>query len=565
MSSFVDKIMLPGGGRRYSGTNSKGLIWLTNSTGLNFPNHLITRKNSKSIVLYCHGNGGSLGDFKDIVLYYAKGFNSSVFALEYPSYGPAEGDANEDTVNDNVYTAFRFIVDVLGYPISNIILMGYSIGTGPTIKLASDLCSASNPPGAVVTIAAYLSICDIVRDLQQFPPLFIFADAIANRWNSAEAIAKVTCPIFLVHGMQDVIIPYTHSERLHEICNSKMKRLRLIQTAGHTHFSEPTDTVKPIASFLKEYLSINTDFDIQSVPSSHYECPSSVLLIESVVPRRGSDVILDSAREGCSVIDSMVTWMAGSLVDVGAAVVSTSADVVSNTGMYATTGIYTLGDVLFLSSNTDGDIAASIDDDVDTTNDLVADSNRDDLSHVSKQFIMPSPTKSSHLFSSRSNAIPTSNTTAATTIDTNTDTIASTKLATAESKAAAKAAVVILSKYFDAINAHDVPSILVHLDRDIAVRYRGNAANNWSSINVAAQKYTEMLKAAVDLQAKYSIIKVSTEEIVTRIDVSCQYVYSSNDSSGSNSDDGVCLTDKKQQQISYLISRDRRILVVEHA
>ena len=53
-------------------------------------------------------------------------FNTSVFAIEYPGYGPAEGSAAEDSVNDNARTAFKFLVS-LGYPEKNIVLMGYSV------------------------------------------------------------------------------------------------------------------------------------------------------------------------------------------------------------------------------------------------------------------------------------------------------------------------------------------------------------------------------------------------------------------------------------------------------
>jgi hypothetical protein len=53
------------------GTHSKGLIWLKNKAGQHFPNHLV-RKGTKSILLYSHGNGGSLGDFKSIVWDYAQ-------------------------------------------------------------------------------------------------------------------------------------------------------------------------------------------------------------------------------------------------------------------------------------------------------------------------------------------------------------------------------------------------------------------------------------------------------------------------------------------------------------
>lgn len=67
---FVNKIILPGNGRKYSGRSSKGLLWLQNSQGHYFPNHFV-RKASKTVILYAHGNGGSLGDFKSIVTFYA--------------------------------------------------------------------------------------------------------------------------------------------------------------------------------------------------------------------------------------------------------------------------------------------------------------------------------------------------------------------------------------------------------------------------------------------------------------------------------------------------------------
>ena len=219
-ASYVNNILLPGGGRKYSGTHSKGLIWLKNEAGHYFPNHLV-RKGTKSILLYSHGNGGSLGDFKSIVWHYAQWFNTSVFAIEYPGYGPAEGVAGEESVNDNLRTAYNFLL-FLGYPAKNIVFMGYSIGTGPSIQLASELCQAGTPPGALITIAAYLSICDIVRDLKGSIEMIrsILAGVIDNRWDSGTKIATVSCPSLFVHGALDEVIPCEHSERLFANCSS---------------------------------------------------------------------------------------------------------------------------------------------------------------------------------------------------------------------------------------------------------------------------------------------------------------------------------------------------------
>ena len=131
-------------------------------------------------------------------------------------------------MNDNLRTAYNFLL-FLGYHPRNIVFMGYSICTGPSIQLASELCLSGTPPGALITIAAYLSICDIVRDLKGSIEMIrsILAGVIDNRWNSGTRIAEVTCPSLFVHGAHDEIIPCEHSEKLFASCSSTLKRLRI--------------------------------------------------------------------------------------------------------------------------------------------------------------------------------------------------------------------------------------------------------------------------------------------------------------------------------------------------
>jgi hypothetical protein len=124
MSGFVDSIIFPGAGRNYNGTHSKGLIWLKNDYNNWFPSHFI-RKKTRLVILFAHGNGGTLGDFRVISSLYSKYFNASVFSIEYPGYGPAQGEASESSVNSNYQTAYNFLVNVAGYPSGNIVLMGY--------------------------------------------------------------------------------------------------------------------------------------------------------------------------------------------------------------------------------------------------------------------------------------------------------------------------------------------------------------------------------------------------------------------------------------------------------
>ena len=204
----------------------------------------------------------------------------SLFAIEYPGYGPAEGEPSETTVNDNLYTAYQYLLQ-LGYPPKNIVLMGYSIGTGPILNLGASLCAADTPPGAIVTIAAFLSICDIVRDLKGSMLVSWLAGTIDNRWNSGSIIDRVNCPILLIHGQQDDVIPYAHSQTLFERCSSEHKFIRLCEHATHTHFHEPVDTIEPISIFLAEMLRPKESITIFPVAAIQFVCPQSVLQRET--------------------------------------------------------------------------------------------------------------------------------------------------------------------------------------------------------------------------------------------------------------------------------------------
>lgn len=415
----------------------------------------------------------------------------------------------------------------------NIIMMGYSIGTGPTIKIASELCQLNSPPGAVITVAAFLSICDIVRDLQKGFIVSLFADAIANRWNSLEEIKGLTCPIMLVHGMIDDIIPYTHSEKLFQQCPSSSKRLRLIPLADHVHFEEPVDTVQPIANFIKEIMRPDYDVDIKTIPLTFYDCPKSIQAKELLNKKKGqNDAILDTAREGCTALGGVVSWFG----EVGLAVVSGGTYVVSTT----TSAVV---DPLFGA----GKEGAS-----------------DNIENYSGTITLPSPSKeTSPVFGSQSRSL--SSTPKNTPVDgvsvflpgspMTPQSLSSKGMDTdynpVDAKQAAKDATVTLTKYFDALNRHDATTAVSYLDKDVAARFSEDSRRNWSSRKVANDKYVQMFKDMPDLKVKYQFLKVSHEDAVTSITTLCQF------SSAHMSMD-------IKRTILFIISRDKRIILMDH-
>lgn len=71
--SFVNKVIFPCGGTFYPPADKLGvyhLFWLKNSVDNYFPNIWIPRS-SNGVILYSHGNGGTLRDWYAMLKYYS--------------------------------------------------------------------------------------------------------------------------------------------------------------------------------------------------------------------------------------------------------------------------------------------------------------------------------------------------------------------------------------------------------------------------------------------------------------------------------------------------------------
>ena len=88
---------------------------------------------------------------------------------------------------------------------SDIIVFGRSIGSGPASWLAS-----KRRVGMLVLMSAFTSIRAVVRDILGAVAQYL----VRERFCNIELMAKVTAPVFFVHGLQDNLISYRHSQAL---------------------------------------------------------------------------------------------------------------------------------------------------------------------------------------------------------------------------------------------------------------------------------------------------------------------------------------------------------------
>ena len=194
---------------------------------------LFKADSAKGLIFYLHGNAGSLNSWGEIAETYTN-FNYDIFMLDYRGYGKSEGSiSSQNQMYEDVQTAYNKLKTK--YDESKIIILGYSIGTGPASKLAS-----LNRPKLLILQAPYFSLKDVVEHNFPLIPSFI----LKYKFETNKYIKDCKMPIIIFHGDKDEVIYYESSVKLQKIIKETDT---LITLKGHGHNGMSTNI-----AYLKE-------------------------------------------------------------------------------------------------------------------------------------------------------------------------------------------------------------------------------------------------------------------------------------------------------------------------
>ena len=171
---------------------------------------------SQYTLLFSHGNAEDIGqNLSFYKLCQKNGF--SVFAYDYRGYGTSDGQPSEFNTYKDILAAYHYLVKDLKTDPNNIIVHGRSLGSGPSCYLASQ-----KPVGALVLESAFTSIHRVAFGASM--PL--------DPYNNLGRIKNIKCPVLVIHGKKDSVIPILHGATLHREANSP-KIKYWIKSAGH--------------------------------------------------------------------------------------------------------------------------------------------------------------------------------------------------------------------------------------------------------------------------------------------------------------------------------------------
>ena len=161
--------------------------------------HLGERDKPKRTVIFSHGNGEDLGNLESFLSYFGSD-SAEMIAYDYPGYGLSEGKPGEEGCFEAVEAVYAYVVNQLERDPEKIIMWGRSLGTGPSLYLAS-----REKVGGLILETPFLSAFRSATGITMLP---------WDRFRNVDYTEKVTCPSLVIHGTLDEVVPFRQGREI---------------------------------------------------------------------------------------------------------------------------------------------------------------------------------------------------------------------------------------------------------------------------------------------------------------------------------------------------------------
>lgn len=211
-------------------------------------------------VLFLHGFPGSEKNVDIQRALLARGIAS--LGLHFRGAWGSEGTYRFSSLVDEARAGWRFMRRLDGVDPARTAAFGFSMGGWTALHLAAleKACravAAVAPVGGpeMVRPGAYRRVAWLSRPLKTPPPSVLYRDFVdcVRRWDPAVSVSRLACPLLLVHGGADEVVPLPVSRRLFAAAREP-KRLVVIPGAFHDFLEQRGRLVRLVAGWLASAL-----------------------------------------------------------------------------------------------------------------------------------------------------------------------------------------------------------------------------------------------------------------------------------------------------------------------
>jgi fermentation-respiration switch protein FrsA (DUF1100 family) len=195
-------------------------IWVTTRDGVRLSAWWFPKAGSRFATLFLHGNAGNVThrvDHAEAI----RAAGSAVLVLDYRGYGKSQGHPNERGLQLDAEAAYDSVLR-LGYEPSRMVIHGESLGSAVAVELAS-----RRPCVGLVLEAPFASLSEMAGKVVP-----ILGPLVVHGYNTKAIIGRIGCPLFVMHGDADEIVPFSQGQVVFAAANEP-KHFWRVSSAHH--------------------------------------------------------------------------------------------------------------------------------------------------------------------------------------------------------------------------------------------------------------------------------------------------------------------------------------------
>jgi uncharacterized protein len=168
----------------------------------------------------------------------------AVLLFDYRGFGENPGTPTEAGLMADGRAALAHLLGRADVDGTRLVLFGESLGTAIAVQIAGE-----HPPAALILRSPFVSMIELGRFHYPFLPVRWL---LRDRFASIDRVRSLRCPLLVVAGEGDRIVPVSQSRRLYEAAPSP-KTLVVLPGADHNDFEllAGDDMIQAIVRFLQ--------------------------------------------------------------------------------------------------------------------------------------------------------------------------------------------------------------------------------------------------------------------------------------------------------------------------
>ena len=194
-------------------------------------------------VVFFHGNAGNLSLWLDLLIE-LRSQQLAVLAVDYRGFGASSGSPTEEGLLLDAAATVQAFWETIHQPDRKVVYWGRSLGG----VAAAHAAKVREPDGLILEA----TFPDKQSLLRHYPILRMVSPFSRYRLATVEHLSNRRCPVLVIHGSHDRVVPVSQGHLLFEQLKAP-KKLLIVEGAGHNEVEAIDSEVywEGIVTFLK--------------------------------------------------------------------------------------------------------------------------------------------------------------------------------------------------------------------------------------------------------------------------------------------------------------------------